>query len=216
MKRYAVIGLGRFGFHVAKTLYEEGSDVIAIDIDKARVQEIEPYCSQAVVLDGTDKDRLSVLGLETIDAGIISIGTNISSSILICLYLQELGVNRIIAKALDEDHAKILQKVGASDIVHPEKDMAMRVARQLVTPNILDFIPMEQDFTVAQVEAPKDYIGKSLSDLNLRAHFNVYVIAIKEFKPENVILAPPADFRIKQSDLLFLLGKREDIKKIKA
>jgi trk system potassium uptake protein TrkA len=216
MKKFAVIGLGKFGLHVAKTLFEDGHEVIAIDSEKARVQAINSDCSEAVVMDATDRLQISALGLESLDAVIVSTGTNISSSILICLHLQEIGVKKIIAKAVDSDHGKILKKVGASEVVYPEKDMAVRVARGLSTPNIIDFIPLAEEFTLVQVDPPRGFIGKSLKELNLRAKHNVYIIAIKELVPENFVLAPPANFVIKDSDVLMMLGKTDDIKKIKA
>lgn len=216
MKKFAVIGLGNFGFHVAKALYEDWNEVIAIDNDRSRVHAIDAFSTEALVLDATDRDALKTLGLENMDGVIVSTGTKISTSILICLYLKEIGVKTILAKALDEDHGKILQKVGASEIIHPERDMARRVARGLVTPNVLDFIPLSEDFDLLQVGPPSEFIGKSLKDLNLRAKYNVHIIAIKELVPENFVLVPPATFVIKDSDVLMILGKSEDINKIKA
>lgn len=216
MKRFAVIGLGNFGFHAAKALYEDGNEVVAIDTDKSRVQAIDPYCTEAVVLDSTDKEALKTLGLEHMNGVIVSTGTKISTSVLICLYLQEIGVKRILAKALDDDHAKILRRVGATEIIHPERDMAVRVSRGLSRPNVLDFIPLAEEFDLIQVGPPREFIGKSLKDLNLRAKYNVHIIAIKELVPENFILVPPANFVIKDSDILIMLGKSKDIRRIKA
>jgi len=216
MKRFAVIGLGNFGFFTAKALYEDGNEVIAIDFDKGRIQAIDTHCTQAIVLEATDKERLKTLGLEMMDGVIISTGTKISTSILICYYLQEIGVKRILVKALDEDHGKILKKVGATEIIHPERDMALRISRSLSQPNILDFIPLSDEFDLVQVGPPREFIGKSLKNLNLRAKYNVHIIAIKELVPENFILVPNADFVIKDSDILMMLGKSEDIKQIKA
>ena len=216
MKRFAVIGLGNFGFHAAKALFEDGNEVVAIDMDKGRVQAIDPYSTEAVVLDATDKEALKSLGLENMDGVIVSTGTKISTSILICLYLQENGVKKILAKALDEDHGKILKRVGATEIIHPERDMALRVSRGLSRPNILDFIPLADEFDLVQVGPPREFIGKSLQELNLRAKYNVHIIAIKELVPENFLLVPPAGFVIKDSDILIMLGRSEDIKRIKA
>ena len=216
MKKFAVIGLGNFGFHVAKSLFEDGNEVVAIDGDKTRVQAIDPYATEALIMDATEKETLKSLGLENMDGAIISTGTNISISILICLYLNEIGVKKIIAKAIDEDHAKILKRVGATEIIHPERDMALRVSRNLSRPNVLDFIPLAEDYDLVQVDPPRDFIGKSLKDLNLRAKHNVHVIAIKELVPDNFVLAPTADFVIKDSDILVMLGKALDIKRIKA
>jgi trk system potassium uptake protein TrkA len=216
MKRFAVIGLGKFGFHAAKALFEDGNEVIAIDADKGKVQAIDAHCTEAIVLEATDKAALKPLGLENMDGVIVSTGTKISTSILICLHLQEIGTKKILVKALDEDHGKILKRVGATEIIHPERDMALRVSRGLSRPNVLDFIPLSEGFDLVQVGPPRQFIGKSLKDLNLRAKHNVYIIAIKELVPENFTLVPPASFVIKDSDILIMLGKSEDIKRIKA
>jgi trk system potassium uptake protein TrkA len=216
MKKFAVIGLGNFGFHAAKALYEDGNAVLAVDTDKGRVQEIDAYCTEAVVLDATDKDALKALGLEHMDGVIVSTGTKISTSILICLFLHEIGIKKILVKASDQDHEKILKRVGANEIIHPERDMAVRISRGLSRPNVMDFIPLADEFDLIQVGPPRGFIGKTLKDLNLRAKYNVHIIAIKELVPENFILVPPANFVIKDSDVLIMLGKSEDIRKIKA
>ncbi len=216
MKRFAVIGLGKFGFHAAKALYEDGNEVVAIDLDKAKVHAIDPYSTEAIVLDSTDKEALQALGLENMDGVILSTGTKISTSVLICLHLQEMGVKNIYAKALDDDHAKILKRVGAKEIIHPERDMAIRVARSMSRPNVMDFVPLGEDYDLIQVGPPREFIGKSLAEINLRAEYNVHIIAIKELVPENFILVPPATFVIKDSDIMMMLGKSDDIKKIKA
>lgn len=216
MKRFAVIGLGKFGFHMAKALYEDGNEIVAMDSEKARAQAVSPHCTEAIVMDATDKNNLKSLGLESMDGVIVSTGTKISTSILICLYLQEIGVKKIIVKALDEDHAKILKRVGATEIINPERDMALRASRGLSHPNVMDFIPLADDYDLLQVDPPRKFIGKSLKELNLRAKHNVYIIAVKELVPENFLLVPPAHFVVKDSDILIMLGKTEDIGKIKA
>ncbi|MFA5902851.1 MAG: TrkA family potassium uptake protein [Desulfobacula sp.] len=216
MKKFAVIGLGNFGFFAAKALYEDGNEVIAIDFDKGRIQSIDPYCTEAVVIEATDKEKLKALGLEAMDGVIVSTGTKIATSILICYYLQEIGVKKILVKAQDEDHGKILKKVGATEIIHPERDMAVRISRSLSQPNVMDFIPLTDDYDLVQVDPPKEFIGKTLKTLNLRALYNVHIIAIKELVPENFILVPHADFVIKDSDILMILGKSQDIRKIRA
>ncbi len=216
MKKFAVIGLGKFGFHVAKSLFESGNEVVAIDSRKPQVQAIDPFSTEAMVLDATDKEALDALGLENMDAVILSIGTNISNSILICLHLQEIGVPNIVAKALDKDHEKILKRVGATRVIHPERDMAIRLSRNLSQPNVLDFIPLADEFDLIQVEPPEKFIGKSLADLQLRAKYNVHVIAVKEAGEKGLKLIPPAGYVIRKSDVLMLLGKSDDVSKIKA
>ncbi len=216
MRRFAVIGLGNFGFHVAKALYEDGNEVVAIDSDRAKVQAIDPFASEALVLDATDKEALGALGLDQMDAVVLSIGSGVSNSILICLYLQEIGAGKILVKAIDEDHAKILKRVGATETIHPERDMALRVSRNLSHPNVLDFLPLAEEYDMLQVDPPRPFVGKSLKELNLRARYNVHIIAIKELVPENMVLVPPAEFVIKDSDILVMLGKRKDLNKISA
>lgn len=215
MKRFAVIGLGKFGAYVTLALYNDGHEIIAIDTDKDKVQAIDHHASEAIVMDATNKETLKTLGLESMDAVIVSTGTQISTSVLICLYLQEIGVKKILAKALNEDHEKILVRVGATEIIHPERAMAFRVARELSQPNILDFIPLAKEFDLLQVTAPQMFINRSLKDLGLRARYNVHVIAIKELETEKFILVPSADYVIQGKDILIMLGKEEDIKKIR-
>ncbi|MFH0785599.1 MAG: TrkA family potassium uptake protein [Pseudomonadota bacterium] len=215
MKKYAVIGLGNFGFHAAKALFEDGNEVIAIDTDRVRVQAIDPFATEAIVLNATDKEALRSLGLEEMDAVVVSTGTSISISIMICLYLNELGVKRILAKALDEDHEKILLRVGANEVIHPERDMAIRISRSLSRPNVLDFIPLTDEFDLVQIEPPKEFLNKSLKDLNLRAKHNIHIIAIKKPAPNADVLIPPASYKIQPTDTLMILGKTEDLKKIK-
>ena len=132
MKRYGVIGLGSFGYYIAKGLYESGNEVIAVDMDRNKVQAMEQYCTDGIVMDATDKEKLKAIGLEETDAVVISTGEKISISILVCYYLKEIGVKRIVVKATDDDHANILRMLGATEIIHPEKDMAARIAPRSV------------------------------------------------------------------------------------
>jgi trk system potassium uptake protein TrkA len=215
MKRFAVIGVGNFGFYAAKALYESKNEVIAIDRNKERVQAVEPYCTSAILQDVTDMDALKGLGLEEVDAVIVSTGANIKPSILICYHLGRLGVKRIIAKAEDDDHGEILKLLGASEIIRPGMDMAKRLAVQLTSPNILEFLPLEEEYTIAQVAPPAPFTGQSLRDLALRQRYGVNIIAIKELVPERFVMVPPADFVVKDSDLLIMIGKESDLKKIK-
>lgn len=216
MKRFAVIGLGNFGFYVTKTLFEEGHEVIAIDKNRDRIQSIDQYSTEAIVLDASNKDSLKSLGLEEMDGVIVCTGTKISESIIICHYLHEMNVKKILVKAFDDDHAIILNRIGATDIIFPERDMAKRVARNLSRPNVLDFIPLSDQFDLIQIEPPKEFIGKTIRELNLRAKYNVHIIAIKQKDSEEFILIPQPEFSISDTSILVLLGKSTDIKKVKA
>jgi len=215
MKRFAVIGAGSFGYYVARALYEKKNEVIAIDRNKDHVQAIEPFCTSAIVQDVTDMEALKGLGLEEMDAVIVSTGANIKPSILICFHLCRLGIKRIIAKAEDDDHGEILMQLGATEIIRPGMDMAYRLAMRLTTPNILEFLPLEEDYTIAQIEPPQSFIGKSLKDLDLRKRYEVNIIAVKESDPERFVIVPDADFTVEENDILIILGKESDMTKIK-
>lgn len=210
MKRVAVIGLGNFGFHLAKALFEDGHEVIAIDQDKERVQKIQSFCTQAVVADATQREILVSLGIDQMDAVLVSTGQDIARSILVTLYLRELKIQNILVKAVNEDHGRILERVGATEVIHPEKAMAIKTARSISTPNILDFIPMAEQYTLLKLAPPSAFIGKSLAGLDLRLKYNVYVIGIQDVLTEKFILVPPADFVVKDSDILFVIGHRDD------
>lgn len=213
--KFAVIGLGNFGFHVAKTLFEEGHDVLGLDIDEDMVQKMRPYCSQAIIADAAQKEMLATLGLEEMNAIVVCMAGDASATTLIVLYLKELGVKKIVVKATNEDHGKILRKVGATNIIFPEKDMAIKVAMNLSAPDILDYLPMSGDFIIAEIAPVSELVGKSLKELELRAKYNVNVIGIRELIPENFVVVPPADFVIKDSDVLLVIGVRENINKLK-
>jgi len=149
-------------------------------------------------------------------AAVVSLGDNTSAATLITLYLQEMGVGQIIVKAVDEDHGKILKKVGATDIIFPEKDMGVKVAKSLVMPNILEFIDMSEDFQIAEIAPPNDFVGKSLAQLALPQRYNVQVIGIRELIPERFTIVPMGDFIVKDSDILVVIGRGSNINRIKS
>jgi trk system potassium uptake protein TrkA len=215
MRRYGTIGLGSFGYYIARGLYEDGNEVIAIDVSREKVQAIEQYSTDAIVMDATDKDKLKALGLEECDAVVISTGEKISTSILACYYLKEIGVKRIMVKAADEDHGNILRMLGATEIIHPEKDMAARITRGLSKPNVLNFVPLEKGYNIIQAKPPEPFAGKTLEELQLRKKYGVYIIGIKSKDSETMKLVPPADYLIQETDTMIILGKEEDIEKIK-
>lgn len=216
MKKYAVIGLGNFGYWVARTLFDANMETIAIDNDQEKVQKIRPYSDAPVVADATERNILTSLGLEQVAAAVISLGENVSASILITMYLSEMGVKEILVKAVDEDHGKILRKVGASEIIFPEKAMGIKVAKTLISPNILEYFEMAGDYTIAEIATPTSFIGHTLAELAMPQRHHLQVIAIKELIPENFVFVPKADFRLKDSDILLVLGKERDIERLKA
>jgi len=157
---------------------------------------------------------LETLGLDELDGVVVSLG-QIESSVLTTLHLKELKIPNIIAKALSEEHEKILKKIGATDVIFPERDMAKRAARTLVHENILDHIPLAEGYSIFEIAPPASFLRKSLGELDLRRKYGVQVIVVKELVPQNVVLVPMADYVIKDSDVLVMIGRDEDLEKIK-
>ncbi len=214
MKRVVVVGLGIFGLNIAKELFENGFEVIAIDKNKDVINHIRDFSTKAIVADATDKELLEMIGIQQDDIVIVSFGENLAASTLLTLHLKELKINTIIVKAPNEDHKRILEKVGATEVIIPEKEMAGRVAKSLISPNVLDYLPVSEDFTICEVAPPSSFLGKSLADLKLRGRYHVDVIAIRDVLSDRIQLVPQADFVIKDSDILIVIGKEQDIQKI--
>ena len=215
MKRVVVIGLGIFGFNIAKDLYESGIEVIAVDKDKDVIQKIKDFSTKAVLADGTDKEVMESIGIQEDDVVIISFGENLAASTLITLHLKEMKVKNIIVKAPNEDHKHVLEKVGATEVIIPERAMADKVAKSLISPNILDYIPLSGDYTISEIAPPASFMGKTIGELHLRSKHHIEVIAVREMLPERLTMVPRAEFVIKDSDVLVVIGKEKDIQKIK-
>jgi trk system potassium uptake protein TrkA len=225
LRQFAVIGLGRFGSSVARTLEERGFEVLAVDSDEEKVAEIADSVTHAVQLDATDERALRSVGVAQMDVAVVAVG-DISSSILITLLLKELGVPLVVSKALDSLHAKVLRRVGADRVNFPERDMGVRVAESLATPRIFDYIEVSPTHSIVELVAPASFSGKTMRELDVRAQYGVNVIAIKRKKPkiseegeseieEEFILGPSADEEIVQGDLLVILGRDEDVERVK-
>lgn len=214
MRKFAIIGLGSFGSNVAKTLYERGFEVLAIDKQKEKIDAAKTFASHAVLMDSVDKESLEAIGIKEMDVIVVSLGPEMESSILTVLHLHELGVGRIVAKALTEDHAKILEAVGATEVIYPEKDMAIRTALKLTSPNILECLPLISGISIQEIAPPEKFIGRTLKGLDLRNRFGIQVLAIRELVPERTIYVPSADFVIKDSDILIVMGDEKKLEKL--
>jgi trk system potassium uptake protein TrkA len=215
MKRVIVIGLGIFGFNIAKDLFENGVEVIAIDKDKEMVQKIRDFSTKAILGDSSDKEFLESIGIGEDDIVIISFGEDLASATLTTLHLKELKVKRIIVKVPNEEYKRVLEQIGATEVIIPEKEMANKISKSIISPNILDYIPLSEDYIICEIAPPSSFIGKTIEELRLRSRYHVEVIAVKELIPERIRMIPRADFIIKDSDILIVLGKEEDINKIK-
>jgi len=217
-KQFAVIGLGRFGSEVARMLSKHRYDVIAIDKSEARVKEVADYVTMAIQLDAVDEKALREAGVQNVDVAVVSIGENIEASILVVMTLKDLGIKNIVAKAVSELHGRILAQIGVKKIVHPERDMAQKVAYSLVRTDVLELIELSPEYSIVEYEAPDFVQNMSLADVNMRAKHGITIIAIKrqdgeeEDKKTWNINPHPSDV-IKKGDTLVVLGSNNDIEK---
>lgn len=213
---YAVIGLGRFGSAVASTLIALGQDVIGVDEDEDRVREMGELTSNALQIDATDIRALRQAGINEAEVAVISIGENIEASLLVVMQVKELGVETIIAKAVTPLHGRILEKLGVSRVIFPEREMAERTARSLVIPNAFDYIALSTDFSLVEVTTPAAFVDHTLRSLDLRARHGLMLVAIKRMVAgkEQTLVAPSADEVLRAGDVLALLGRNEHLEKI--
>ena len=208
-KQYLVLGLGRFGESLAKSLYKLGHEVLAVDSDAELVDAIAPYVTQAVQIDATDEGALQSLGVRNFDAAIVSIGQNMRDSILVCVLLKELEVPYLIAKATDELHAKVLRKVGVDRVVFPERDMGMRLAKSLLTPNVLEMIDLSDDHQLVEIILPMKWAGETISGVDVRRKYGISILAIH--RGGEFIVSPTPDRQFETGDILLVLGQKDDI-----
>lgn len=215
MGQFVVIGLGNFGYNVAVSLFEQKNEVLAIDANSKKIEQIKDKVTQAVVANVKEKDALSEFINSDIDAAIVSLGDKIEVSILTTLYLKDLGVKKIIVKAINDDHGQILKLIGAMEVIYPEKEEAVRLAQRLTIPNLIEHIPLAPEYSIMEIAAPDNFVGKSLKELQLRSKFKVEVIAIKDVLQDTLLLIPGADVKIKPDNVLMVIGKEVDINKLK-
>jgi trk system potassium uptake protein TrkA len=208
-KEFAVIGLGRFGGSVCRTLSEQGMEVLAIDINEDKVNEYASIASQAVVADSTDENVLKSLGIRNFDHVIVAIGDNIQASILTTLILKELGVEKITVKATNDYHEKVLKKIGADHIVHPERDMGERIANNMISNNVLDYLELSDRHSIVEIVANERLHGHSLLELDIRAKYGINIVAIK--RNNDIIVSPLASEVIYEGDILIVIGADQDI-----
>ena len=208
-KEFAVIGLGRFGGSIVRTLAEDGMGVLAIDADEVRVNEYAKIASHAIVGDTTDENVLRNIGIRNFEHVIVAIGENIQASILTTLMLKELGVSNVTVKAQNDYHEKVLRKIGADFVVHPERDMGRRIAHNIGSNNILDYLELSDEHSIVEIVASQKMNGKSIFDLDIRAHYGLNIVGIKRENEINV--SPQANDLIHKGDILIVIGADSDI-----
>jgi trk system potassium uptake protein TrkA len=222
VKRFAVLGLGNFGAHLARSLAQKGAEVLAVDIDEDAVLNIKDVVTHAAVANASDKKALLSLGIDKFDCVIVSLGDKVDASILIAMFLKKVGVKEILVKAISEDHLEALKSVGATTVVFPEKDIALKTADSLITPNLIDFIPVSEGYSIVEMKPPQVCIGKTLAQLKLRNRYNLQVLAAKTAdedednvdprrRKDSVVIIPDATFQIEQDHVLIIMGDNKNI-----
>ncbi|MDR7000711.1 TrkA family potassium uptake protein [Neobacillus niacini] len=213
-KQFAVIGMGRFGSGLSAELFKEGAEVLAIDKNEKRIQENYNHVTHAVVADTTEEKTIKELGLRNMDVVVVAIGDDIQASILTVMILKDLGVKYVIAKAVTDHHAKVLTQVGADRVVLPERETGIRIAKNLLSPNVLDFIELSDEYKIEEIVASPFMVGKSLRELDIRAKYQLSVIAIKSDGKMNI--SPLPDDKINPGDTLVVLGEKKLLKKFES
>lgn len=209
VQQYAVIGMGRFGASLAGELMKLGHQVLGIDKDEEVIDEMIDVVTHAVVADATDEEVLRSLGIRNFDCVIVAIGNDIQTSILVSIQVKELGVKKVVAKALSDLHGRVLERLGVDRIIYPERDMGIRVAHHLVSPNLLDYIELSKDYTIAELIVPSCLNGISLRQLDSRARFGCSIVAIN--KLNGIIIAPTSDDTLAEKDVMVMIGTNTQI-----
>ena len=213
-KTFVVIGLGEFGWHLARSISEGGGAVIVVDENQQRINTIKEYVAKAIVADARQQHALLTAIPKIVDSVIVALGT-IEPSIIATLFLKEMKIKELYVKAVSDEHERILKLTGIDDehIIFPEKNMGERMAERLLNTNLLDYLPFSDEYSIAEIAPLEEMIGKALVDLDFRKKYGLSIIAIRELVPPRMTISPPAKFKIKESDILIVLGLKEDIEK---
>ncbi|MTI61190.1 MAG: TrkA family potassium uptake protein [Firmicutes bacterium] len=212
MKQYIVIGLGNFGASVAKTLVDKGYNVLAIDKNKEKVQELANTVTHAVEADATDEEVLKTLGVRNFDLAVVSIGNNIHANVLTTLLLKELGVSYVIVKAQDNLHGNLLSKVGADRIIYPERDMGVRIAHNLISSNVMDYLEFSPNYSIIELPVTASMVGKNLAELKIGSQYNLNLVAIKRKGEINISVRN--DISFSSGDIMVVFGSNNDLKEL--
>lgn len=209
--RFVVIGLGNFGAGVAEALHAKGHDVVAVDLEEAAVDRIGPHVTRAAVGDGRQRSVLERLGAQEADAAIVSTGDDLAASVLATMALRDLGVKQIYAKVISRDHARIMDHLGVTETIFPERESALRLAERIVSTEILNYVELGHGFSLQELAVPEHWIGKSLRDLELPRRYRVSVLAVHDVLNDTITPAPDPDAPLKESDTVLVAGANEDL-----
>ncbi len=216
MKQYVVIGLGTFGFNIAVELTKQGNQVLAIDSDKEVVDDIKNLVTEAIHADTTEKEALVEFIDDAFDTAILGLGERyMEATVLAIIHLKNLGIKNIIVKSINDLHGEVYRLVGANEIINPEKETALRLARRLTIPTLIDQIPLAPDYSIVEIALPDEFVGRSIRELNLRQKYDVAVIAIKNILLDEMLLIPNPDYKFIPDTALIVLGKHDNIDKLR-
>lgn len=214
IKEYMIIGCGRFGRAVAVTLADLGHEVLVIDKNEDNINDISNKVTHAVVADVMVEGTLESLGIHNIDECVVAMGSNFEASLMSTVVAKENNVQTVIVKVSDKIHGNIMKRVGADRVIIPEKDSGIRLAYNISTTNILDYIELSEDFSIMEIKPPSSWLGKSLEELNIRNHYGVTVVAVKEEEINDININPKPGYIFKNSDIILVLGEYRKIENI--
>lgn len=215
MKTFAVIGLGRFGMAAAKKLSDLGCEVIAVDIDGEKVNEIADYVTKSAQLDSKNEELLKNIGIKNCECAVVAIGDNVMDSVFITLTLKEMGVGKVVCKARDALHEKVLRKTGADLVIIPEKEAGEKMASRLVSKTFIDILRLSDEYSIEDMVVPVKWVNRSLSELSVRKKYGVNIVAVKSsVNPNDVNITPEPDYRFKETDIVVLVGRTKDISRL--
>lgn len=214
MKRFIIVGLGNFGLGVAETLHARGHDVSAVDIDDRLVDRIASFVTQAAVGDGRDVRVLERVGAKNADAGVVSTGDDITASILATLSLKDLGVKQIYVKVVSRDHARVMEKIGVTETVFPERESAIRLGTRVASKAVIDYVRLGEGFSIQEIAVPDRWSGRSLRDLHLPKSYGISVVAVHDILMDTIVSVPDPDAPLKESDTLLVAGRDEDLERV--
>jgi trk system potassium uptake protein TrkA len=214
MKRFVVVGLGNFGFTVAKSLSDHGNDVIAIDIDGHVIDRIAPFVSQAAVGDATSIDTLQRIGAADADAAVVSTGDDIASSILATMALRDANIRDIYVKVVSADHARVMQRIGVTDTVFPERDTAIALSSRVSGSALLNYVRLSRDFSIQEMGVPDSWVGRSIRELKLRQTYDITIVALHDILADKIVPSPDPDQPLKDSDTLLVAGIDETLERV--
>lgn len=214
VKQFVVFGLGRFGHSVATTLAQEGYEVLVVDKSEEKVQEVSAYVTHAVQADATDIDTLKSLGIRNFEVAVVAIGKDIQASIMTTLILKEMGIPYVVAKASTDIHERVLKKIGADRIILPEHEMGIRIATNLISGSILDYIQLSSEYSIVELGTLPEWQGKTIKDVNFRARHGINIIAVQHKGKINILPSP--DYSIEEDDVLVVVGSNKKIQQLEA